>query len=310
MQLTNHRIKLNEVGLRDGLQLEEVIVTVQDKKLLYEMIKRAGVESFEFGAFVHPKRVPQMANSDAFYEEVISDAEQIALIGLIPNMRGAERAAAAGVKEVNYVLSVSDTHNLQNVQQPTNKSMEDLIGIHHYCKGKGIALHVSFATTFGCPFEGEIAAERVLELIGQLSELDIASITLADTTGMANPKQVEDLVRKVVKQFPEQRFRLHFHNTRGMGLTNILAGIEAGIYEFDTALGGIGGCPFAPGATGNVCTEDVVHMVESMGMKTGTDLTGLLEASGELAKIIGHETASYLTKAGPSSRRYPVPIAK
>lgn len=304
------QVKLNEVGLRDGLQLEENILSVEEKVRLFAALKKAGISSCEFGAFVHPKRVPQMANSGEFFSTIKEEAGEASLIALIPNLKGAERAKEAGVKQVNYVLSISNTHNLQNVQQSTEKSLADLKAIRWYCGQNNLALHVSCATAFGCPFEGEIPVGRVLEIVEEIVLLDIATITLADTTGMANPKQVQDLMKRVLERFSEQVFNLHFHNTRGMGLANILAGIEAGVRNFDTALGGIGGCPFAPGATGNACTEDVVHMLHAMGMETGIRLDRLMDASVLLSEAIDHATPSYLVKAGPSTRKYPVPVTQ
>lgn len=304
------KVKLNEVVLRDGLQLEEKILSIEEKQQLYTALRKAGISSYEFGAFVHPKRVPQMANSGEFFSAIEVDAEEVSLIALIPNLKGAERAKAFGVTEVNYVFSISNTHNLQNVQQSTEKSLEDLKAIKWYCGQNGLELNVSCATTFGCPFEGEIPVGRVLELIEEIVLLDIKTITLADTTGIANPKQVYDLMKQVLAQFPEQTFNLHFHNTRGMGLANILAGIEAGVRNFDTALGGIGGCPFAPGATGNVCTEDTVHMLHAMGIETGIELERLVDTSTLLSELVGHASPSYLVKAGPSTRKYPIPVAQ
>ena len=304
------KVQLNEVVLRDGLQLEEKILTVEEKQQLYEALTRAGVSSYEFGAFVHPKRVPQMANSGDFYSAIEGDAEDTSLIALIPNLKGAERAKAFGVTEVNYVFSISNSHNLQNVQQSTEKSLEDLKAIREYCRQNGMALNVSCATTFGCPFEGEVPVDRVLTIIEEIVSLDVPLIALADTTGMANPKQVYDLMKQVLERFPQQTFNLHFHNTRGMGLANILAGIEAGVRNFDTALGGIGGCPFAPGATGNVCTEDTVHMLHAMGIETGLELESLVDASTLLSELAGHASPSYLVKAGPSTRKYPIPVAQ
>lgn len=303
-------VKLNEVVLRDGLQLEEKILSIEEKLEIYAALKKAGIQSFEFGAFVHPKRVPQMANSGEFFSRIEKDKAEASLIALIPNLKGAERAREAGVQTVNYVLSISDSHNLQNVQQPTAKSLEDLKEIRWYCGKNGMVLNVSCATTFGCPFEGEIPEERVLEILREIVLLDIPLITLADTTGMAHPKQVHGLMKRILEQFPNQTFNLHFHNTRGMGLANVLAGVKAGVRNFDTALGGIGGCPFAPGATGNVCTEDVVHMLQLMDLETETDLDGLLAASDLLSEAIGHASPSYLMKAGPSTRKYPLPVTQ
>ena len=300
-------IRINEMVLRDGLQLEDKVLNVEEKRSIYSSLKKAGIQSFEFGSFVHPKLVPQMANSGELYTEIAQDARDIELIGLVPNLKGAQRAQQLQVEQINFVFSASDTHNMQNVHKTTEQSIEDLKEIDAFCRQSDMKLNVTIATSFGCPFEGEVPESRVLSCIGQIEPLKIQTVTLADTTGMANPKQVFGLVSKVRSEFPQLELGLHFHNTRGMGLANILSGIEAGVTTFDTALGGLGGCPFAPGATGNVCTEDVVHMLHSMGMETGTDLKSLLEASAALEELIGHPNKSYILKAGPYDRKYPVP---
>ena len=301
------KVTINEMVLRDGLQLEKKIVSVEEKQVLFSSLQDAGVKSFEFGSFVHPKRVPQMANSGELFNKLAD--EDVDLIALVPNLKGAERAKEVGVERINFVFSASDTHNMQNVQKTTAESIAELNQINAFCERNEMVLHVTIATTFGCPFEGEIPKKRILSIIEQLLFMTIGDITLADTTGMANPKQVYELLREVKNSFPEQTFNLHFHNTRGMGLANILAGLQAGVTSFDTALGGLGGCPFAPGATGNVCTEDVVHLLHSMGIQTDIRLDGLLKASALLEDIIGHQNSSYLLKAGPSDRKYPVPVS-
>ena len=269
----------------------------------------AQIKTIEFGSFVHPRLVPQMANSGELYSVISSELEKPTLIALIPNLKGAENARSHGVKQVNFVFSASDTHNLQNVHKGTDESLNELKTIQQYCQQHGIILNVSIATSFGCPFEGEVPIERILDVVRKVNAMDIETITLADTTGMANPQQVYDLLVSIQKELPNQKFNLHFHNTRGMGLSNILAGMQAGIDSFDTALGGLGGCPFAPGATGNVCTEDVVHMLHSMGIETGLSLDDLIVASGTLARLVEHETSSYVKKAGPFTRKYPIPVS-
>ncbi|WP_156289622.1 hydroxymethylglutaryl-CoA lyase [Oceanobacillus salinisoli] len=304
MKLPN-RVTINEVILRDGIQLEDKILTVEDKQELVNLLLEANLTNLEFGSFVHPKAVPQMANSGELYE-LIKEQKALNLVALIPNLKGAETAATHGVKRVNFVFSASNTHNLQNVRQTTEQSLERLKDIKELCKENEMNLEVSIATSFGCPFEGEVPLNRVKEIVNKVTELDVNVITFADTTGMANPKQVYKFVAEMKRTFPKQSFNLHFHNTRGMGLSNILAGMEAGITSFDASLGGLGGCPFAPGATGNVCTEDVVHMLHNMGIETGINLDHLIEASKRLKEMIGHDLSSYVLKAGKSDRKYSV----
>lgn len=300
-------IEINEVVLRDGLQLEDKVLTADEKKTLFDLLVKANVQTLEFGSFVHPKLVPQMANSGELFELISEGTDQVELIALIPNLKGAQIAQEKGVKKVNFVFSASDTHNQQNVQKTTEESLAELHGIAAYCKEHAVVLSVSIATTFGCPFEGEVKKERIQWILDGLMPLGIETITLADTTGMANPQQVYDLISELKSRFPEQSFNLHFHNTRGMGLANMLGAMKAGITRFDASLGGLGGCPFAPGATGNICTEDVVHMLHSMGIETGLSLDKLLDASRMLQQLVGHETPSYVLKAGPYDRKYPVP---
>lgn len=307
MQLPKE-VQINEVGIRDGLQLEEKILSVEEKVDLIEMLAKANVQCIEFGSFVHPKFVPQMANSSEVFDRV-KNMDGIRFIGLVPNLKGVQNAIAAGVKHVNFVFSASNTHNLQNVKKTTEQSLEEYKEIYKLCNENGLTVDCVIATAFGCPFEGTTPKERVLSIVDQLIQIGVNTISLADTTGMTNPKQVFELCKTVLDKWPEQKFNLHFHNTRGMGLSNVLAGMEAGITSFDAALGGLGGCPFAPGATGNICTEDVVHMLEEMGINTNINLDLLIDASKKLREYVGHELPGQVVKAGKSSRRYPVPEA-
>ena len=304
------KVKINEVVLRDGLQLEDKVLSVDEKKTLFDQLVKANLRTVEFGSFVHPKLVPQMANSGELFELISKGSNQLELIALIPNLKGAKNAQGKGVKRLNFVFSASDTHNQQNVQKSTEESLEELKEILVYCEDHGMLVNVSVATTFGCPFEGEVSKDRIEWILEQLVPLNVETITLADTTGMANPQQVYDLVSEMTTKFPEQSFNLHFHNTRGMGLANMMGAMQAGITSFDASLGGLGGCPFAPGATGNICTEDVVHMLHSMGIETGLSLDELMAASRTLQQYVGHETPSYVLKAGPYDRKYPVPAKK
>lgn len=304
------KVKINEVVLRDGLQLEDKVLAVEEKKTLFDQLMKANVQTVEFGSFVHPKLVPQMANSGELFELISKEPHHAELIALIPNLKGAKNAQEKGVEKVNFVFSASDTHNQQNVQKSTEESLSELKEILSYCEEHKMLLSVSIATTFGCPFEGEVKKDRIHWILEQLVPLKLETITLADTTGMANPQQVYDLVSELKGKFPVQPFNLHFHNTRGMGLANMMGAMQAGITSFDASLGGLGGCPFAPGATGNICTEDVVHMLHSMGIETGLSLEDLMSASRTLQQLVGHETPSYVLKAGPYDRKYPVPSKK
>lgn len=299
-------VKIYEVGLRDGLQLEEKILTVAEKRVIFSLLREANVAEVEFGSFVHPRLVPQMANTAEFYSH-IKQYDDMELVALIPNLKGLEIAEENRVKSVNYVISASDTHNQQNVRQTTEESLNNFKVLSQYASEHNITLNVTVGTSFGCPFEGTVSEKRIMNILDSILLHNIKRITLADTTGMANPKQVYNLTKAVVDEWRNFEFGCHFHNTRGMGLSNIIAGLEAGIKIYDASLGGIGGCPFAPGATGNVCTEDVVHMLEEMGVKTSIDLDKLIDASNKLKETLGHDLPGQVAKAGKSSRSYPVP---
>ncbi|MFZ3579366.1 hydroxymethylglutaryl-CoA lyase [Virgibacillus sp. DJP39] len=300
------KVVINDVMLRDGLQLENKLLSVDEKYDLAVNLIEAKVPTLEIGSFVHPKFVPQMANTGELFKR-LDKYVSMNLVALVPNLKGARRAVEYGVSQLNFVFSASDTHNLENVRQTTEESLKNYELIKGFCDERNVKLDVSIATSFGCPFEGEIPTGRIKAIINKIIERKPNIVTLADTTGMANPKQVYLLMKTLNEKHPEQRFNLHFHNTRGMGLTNILAGIQAGVQSFDTALGGLGGCPFAPGATGNVSTEDAVHMLHNMGISTGINLDDLIVTSAKLREILGHELSSSVLKAGKYDRKYPVP---
>ncbi|MFD1037333.1 hydroxymethylglutaryl-CoA lyase [Virgibacillus byunsanensis] len=299
-------VTINDVMLRDGLQLEDKILSVDEKNDLAIRLIEANVKTLEVGSFVHPKLVEQMSNTGELFDR-LKKYEAMNLITLIPNLKGAQRAANHGVSQLNFVFSASNTHNLQNVRQTTEESLLHFETIKDFCDEHNIKLDVSIATSFGCPFEGEVAEERIHFIVKRIIDRKPNTLTLADTIGVANPKQVYQLTSSIINLYPNERFNLHFHDTRGMGLANILAGIKAGVRSFDTSLGGLGGCPFAPGATGNVCTEDVVHMLHSMGIDTGINLDDLITTSAILRDILGHELSSSVLKAGKYNRKYPIP---
>jgi hydroxymethylglutaryl-CoA lyase len=226
---------------------------------------------------------------------------------LIPNVKGCERAIACGVDEINLVMSASQTHNRANLRMSCEQSLSQFAEIVKFAQGTPVAINASLSTSFGCPFDGIIPEQRVLDLVSRFLELGIQSATLCDTTGMANPRQVRRLCEAVKARWPKVKFTVHFHNTRGMGLANAVAALEAGMLHFDASLAGLGGCPFAPGASGNICTEDTVHMFEQMGCDTGVKLDLLLEIARDLPAIVGHDVPGQLIKAGKADRKYPVP---
>lgn len=300
------RLQINEVAPRDGLQIEAAFVTTADKIRLIDALSATGLARIEATSFTSPKAIPQLRDA----EEVargIRRREAVGITVLVPNLRGCERALSCGVDEINLVMSSSDSHGLANLRMTPAQSLERFAAILEVTAGSGVFVNASLSTAFGCPFEGEVPPARVRELVGELIDIGVDGITLCDTTGMANPAQVGRLCEDVLARWPDTPFTLHFHNTRGMGLANALAAWQAGVTRFDASLGGLGGCPYAPGATGNVCTEDLVHMFEQMGVDTGVDLDALLAASATLPALVGHETPGQVVKAGKADRRYPMP---
>ncbi|GGB39351.1 hydroxymethylglutaryl-CoA lyase [Lentibacillus populi] len=298
-------IYIQEVVTRDGLQMEDQFVPTEEKIDLINRLSAAGVDKIEATSFVSPKAIPNLRDA----EDVMLGIDRkpdITYTALIPNVKGAERAAACKVDEVNLVVSASESHNQKNVRKSVDESFSGFTDITRFLAGTGIRINGSLATSFGCPFEGTIAENRVLGLIDKYLELGADGITLADTTGMATPKQVFQLCGKVLDHWPDLPLTLHFHNTRGMGLANVVEGIRAGVTRFDASLGGLGGCPFAPGATGNICTEDLVHMLIFMGYHVKTDFDQLIATAKHLETILGHDVPGQVIKAGKITDLHPV----
>lgn len=297
---------IHEVVARDGFQIEPQFVPTEKKIELIDALSGAGLAKIEVTSFVSPKAVPNLRDAEAVMAGIKRNPS-VKYVALIANLKGAERAIAARVDEVNLVVSVSETHNRANVRRSTDASFEGFEEIVGELDGTGIAIAGALSTAFGCPFEGEQAPERVLRFVNRYADLGVDSVTLADTTGMANPKQVSALCSQVRNRWPELELALHFHNTRGMGLANVLSGLATGVHHYEACLGGLGGCPFAPGATGNICTEDLVHMLECMGYSTGVALDPLLAISRRLREIIGHDLPGQVVKAGKSTDLHPIP---
>ncbi|MFZ7101584.1 MAG: hydroxymethylglutaryl-CoA lyase [Peptococcaceae bacterium] len=291
------KITICEVGPRDGLQNEKTIFTVEQKVQLIESIVEAGVSIVEIGSFVHPKVVPSMANSDEVARR-IKRRDGVEYRGLIANLKGAERALAAGINKVKLTVSASESHCRANL----NKAPEDIIAGFYDCvefaAKNGMKVSGAISTAFGCPFEGKIAMEQVEKVVTRFVELGVTELSLSDTTGMANPRQVYNLSCRLKERFSQVQWVFHFHNTRGMALANIIAGMQAGIAVFDSSFAGLGGCPFAPGASGNVATEDVIHMIHEMGIATGVDLDKVIGVARLVREFVNHETESFILKAG------------
>ena len=302
----SQRLIVQEVSPRDGLQIEPTWVDTADKIALIDQLSLAGFSRIEAGSFVSPKAIPALRDGDEVFRGIRREPG-VTYVALIPNLRGAQRAIEAGADELNLVMSASQTHNRANMRMGCEQSLAAFAEVVSLASGTGLSLNGSIATTFGCPFEGRIDEDRVLEIVDDYLALGMHGISLADTTGMANPRQVFALVQRVLARVPATALTLHFHNTRGLGLSNLLAAYEAGARRFDASLGGLGGCPFAPGASGNICTEDLVNMCDEMGIETGIDLAHLLTLSRRLPALLGHEMPGQVAKAGRNRDLHPAP---
>ncbi|MEV6599049.1 hydroxymethylglutaryl-CoA lyase [Actinoplanes sp. NPDC051346] len=287
-------VSIREVAPRDGLQNEEPIPT-DDKVRLIDALSRTGVKRIEAVSFVHPKAIPQMADADEVWARAWHNPD-IRYSALIPNTRGAERAIKAGFREIEVVVSASDTHNRRNLNRSTEESLDDIAGLIPLVHEAGATLEVIVATSFGCPFEGDIDPDRVAAMVERVRADGADRVAFGDTTGMATPRRVRDLLSAVRPEL------LHFHNTRGTGLANVLTALELGVTEFDASVGGIGGCPYAPGASGNIATEEVVHMLEDMGIATGIDLESLIGVAELAEGLLGRTLPSGVLRAGPRTR--------
>ncbi|MEU4214277.1 hydroxymethylglutaryl-CoA lyase [Actinoplanes sp. NPDC026623] len=287
-------VSIREVAPRDGLQNEEPIPT-DDKVRLIDALSGTGVRRIEAVSFVHPRAIPQMADADEVWARARRNPE-VRYSALIPNTRGAERAIRAGFKEIEVVVSASDTHNRRNLNRSTEESLDDITGLISLIHTAGATVEVIVATSFGCPFEGDIDPKRVASIVERVRADGADRIAFGDTTGMATPRRVRDLLSEVRPDL------LHFHNTRGTGLANVLTALDLGVTEFDASVGGIGGCPYAPGASGNIATEEVVHMLEDMGIDTGIDLEELIKVAELAEGLLGRTLPSGVLRAGPRNR--------
>jgi hydroxymethylglutaryl-CoA lyase len=291
---------VREVGPRDGLQNEDPVPATA-KIALIDQLAKTGVSRIEAVSFVRAEAIPQMADADEVWAGVTKDPA-VRYSALAPNLRGARRALDAGFTEVEAVVSASDTHNRKNVNRSTAQSLDEIAVIIDEAHQRGATCQVVVATAWGCPYEGDVPVDRVLAVAGRAVADSADAISFGDTTGMATPRRVQDLVGSFRSRHPDVPLNLHFHNTRGAGLANVLAALELGVDDFDASVGGLGGCPYAPGASGNIATEELVHMVEDMGVGTGVDLAAMIEAAGAAERIVGRELPSQVLRAGPRTR--------
>jgi hydroxymethylglutaryl-CoA lyase len=297
------RISVREVGPRDGLQNEDPVPATA-KIALIDQLATTGVSRIEAVSFVRAEAIPQMADADEVWAAVRKDPA-IRYSALAPNLRGARRALDAGFTEVEAVVSASDTHNRKNVNRSTAQSLDEIAVMIDEAHQRGATLQVVVATAWGCPYEGDVPVDRVLAVAGRAVADGADAISFGDTTGMATPRRVRDLVGSFRSRHPDVPLNLHFHNTRGTGLANVLAALELGVDDFDASVGGLGGCPYAPGASGNIATEELVYMVEDMGVGTGIDLAAMIEAAAAAERIVGRELPSQVLRAGPRTKTIP-----
>ena len=292
-------IQLCEVGLRDGLQNEKICIPTEEKITIVRQLISAGFKVIEVGSFTHPKSVPQMADTDEVFR-AIGDTD-VELRALVPNLRGVTRAIDCGCKKVKLNVSASRQHNLKNLNMTPEESVAGFASCVDACDTAGIGISGSISMPFASPWEGITPLETVDAIIDAYLDVGIREISLSDASGMATPTQVRSLCAHVLDKYPQANWWLHFHNTRGMAMANMVAAMDAGMTRFDTSFGGLGGCPFVPGAAGNLSTEDVVHLCDESGIETGIDILKIMELSRHLQTLLGHDLDSYILRAGRSA---------
>ena len=296
--LRPNKIEITEVGPRDGLQAESYFVPTKEKIVMINNLIDAGIPRIEFSSFVSPRAVPQLADVTDVLAGLDRSTDTI-LAALVPNARGAIRACEAGVDEIIVFMSASESHNLKNVNRTVDESLAGFYDVAKIAGDAGIPVQGVIATALGCPFEGDVPVEQLSYIAKQYRELGFMGLGLGDTTGMATPPVVQKAVRHLQDTVPELPIGLHFHNTRGIGLVNVLVGLDEGVAKYDASFGGMGGCPFAPKATGNICTEDLVYLMHELGIETGIDLTKLIDVAKHVERVMGRELPGQLMKAGP-----------
>ncbi|MDG2113174.1 MAG: hydroxymethylglutaryl-CoA lyase [Actinomycetota bacterium] len=304
--VSNETVEIREVGPRDGLQNEDPI-PVEQRVALIDALSGTGLQAIEAASFVHPKAIPPMAGSG----EVMAAIHRVPGIryrALVPNERGAHDALACGVDEIEVVMSISETHNLKNLKMTPDESVVQVVALTELAQAEGTPVEAILSTAFGCAFEGDVDPARVAHYTRRvIDEAGVDAVSFGDTSGMASPRVVNELLDALEAQdIDVSTVGLHFHDTRNLGLANILTGIQRGVRKFDASIAGLGGCPYSPGATGNVATEDVVHMVEDLGYDTGIDLDSLMAAGHLAEELVGRQLPSQVLRAGPRTRTVPV----
>jgi len=290
------RVRVVEVGGRDGLQNEARAVSADEKVRFLDLLTDAGLTTIEVGSFVRPDRIPQLADTEEVFRRV-RKAPGVRYVSLVPNEKGLERAMAAGVRDIAVFTAASDTFNRKNINMGVDESLALQRPVVERAKRDGLWVRGYVSTVFGCPYEGKVAPERVRDVSMALADMGADEISLGDTIGVGTPRQVETVVGLVAERLPIEKLALHLHDTRGTALANVLAGLGTGVSIFDSSAGGLGGCPYAPGASGNLSTEDLLYMLDGMGIDTGVDLAKVVEASRFIARALGRELPSRYLQA-------------
>lgn len=295
-----NRVTIHEVCPRDGFQPEERWILTETKVAVINDLAKAGLTEIQATSFVHPRAIPQLQDAGEVFAGIHRQVG-VSYDALVPNLRGAERAAEAGVEVWHLMLSASERHNQENGNRAIAETLAGFEPVVELASKHGAVCHGGLAVAFGCPYEGDVPVSRLVDIARAYSQLGITEMSLGDTTGMANPTQIYRTMMTLQERAPEMSWTLHLHDTRGMALANVVAGMQAGITHYDAAVGGLGGCPYAPGATGNVATEDLVHMLHEMDIETGVDLDAVLEIAGRLPELVGHDLESRILRAGKVS---------
>ncbi|MGH2750151.1 MAG: hydroxymethylglutaryl-CoA lyase [Actinomycetota bacterium] len=294
-------MRIREVGPRDGIQSEKAQVATSDKVALIDALAATGLRYIEAVSFVSPKAVPNMSDARAVWAG-ITRREGVFYSALVPNRKGAEIAAEAGVDGMQVFIAASDSYNLRNLRRTVKESLHDVAEVVEVARSAGVAVEGTISTAFGCPYEGVVPPERVVDVSGWMVDAGVTSLSYGDTTGMGTPRRVRDVIEALQAELPDIELNMHFHDTRGTGLANVLAALELGVDYFDASVGGMGGSPYAEGATGNIATEDLVHMLNDMDIESGVQLDALIEAARLAQGLVHAELPSKMLKAGPRSQ--------
>ena len=297
------KVKITEVGPRDGFQSEKTILKTEDKIDVINHLIDAGYQRIEVSSFVSPKAIPQLADAETILNKVKRNSKST-LAALVPNAKGALRAVEAKLDEIVVFLSASESHNKKNVNRTVKESLQGFKEIADIAGKNNIPVQGDIATAFGCPFEGNVSSKKLVDISKEYKLMGFKGVTLGDTTGMATPPVVTDAINAIRDNVPDFEITLHFHNTRGVGLANVMTGLNLGISDYESCFGGMGGCPFAPNATGNICSEDLIYLLHEMGIETGIDLDQLINIAKKVESLVGHKLPGQVMRAGPRLLSY------